>query len=123
MATPVAPSAGERPPNPNICSGEAWAALVSASRTTRTLEPTARVQEDRDGAVVDEIHFHHGAEAAGGDLGDAGGARLGDHRLVEALGLLRLEGVDEGRAPALARVAVEGELRDDEEAAAGLEQR
>ena len=67
-----------------------------------------KLDQKRHRAVVDELDLHHRPEDAALGLQAIGEA------LVERLGLLRSRGGDVGGAVALARVAVEGELADDE---------
>ena len=84
-------------------------------RTARRLE----IEHQRHRTVVDQLDLHVGAEAAGGDL-VAGGAQAGGDPLDQRLGDLRGRGTGERRPATLReRRAGEGELRHDEEGAAG----
>ena len=76
-----------------------------------------RIENDSDGAVVDEFDVHHGGETAFGDLEGRGGAELRHEIVVETLGVGGRHGVGETRARAFAGVAIERELRDDEDGA------
>src|SRR5690606_2392894 len=90
---------------------------LACSRACALLDP------QRHRTVVDEVDVHHGAEDAGGD-GPAEGLReLRGEVAVEPLGLLGRGGVGEGGPRALADLAEEGELADDEGLAAGVEER
>ena len=80
------------------------------------------VEDDRDGAVVDELDLHSRAEDARLDR-DAELAQSGAEALVEQLGALGLRGRREARPVPLRRVREQGELADDERGAAGVEQR
>jgi len=68
-----------------------------------------KLDEERHRAVVDQLDLHLRAEDA------AGGVEAVGEALVERLGVLRSGRGHVGRAIALARVAVEGELADDED--------
>src|SRR5205814_6482487 len=74
---------------------------------------------DRDGPVVYQFHVHVGGEPARGHPGPEGRQR-GREPLDQRLRLLRPGGRDPRRSPALAGVAVERELADDEDLAADL---
>ena len=76
------------------------------------------VQHEGHRAVVDQIHLHPGAEAAGLDA-EAGLAE-GGHQLVHhRLGHLRRSGAVEGGSAAPVEGAGQGELGDDQELGAG----
>jgi len=78
------------------------------------------VDDERDGAVVDEGDLHHCTETAGGDGAVQRGGCLLDELLVERDREVGLGGVVERRACAFLRAGEEGELADDEEAAADV---
>src|SRR5262249_20628056 len=75
-----------------------------------------RVEHERHRAVVHERERHPRAEAPRGDV-TSGAACPGHERLVERLGARRRRGVGEGGTSALAAVAVERELRHDQQIA------
>src|SRR5262245_42531308 len=79
-----------------------------AAQAPPYLEPFVGVEQDRDGAVVDERHVHHGAEDARGDR-QPGAPQLLREEQVEAIGLLGARRVDVRRAPAAPRVAEKSE--------------
>ena len=91
--------------------------LIAASTSE-----VAAVEEDRDGAVVQEgyVHVHRKTP---GFHGDALAAAELAKMLVEAVGFLRLRGVIEGRPAPLPAVRRERELRDDEQRAADIGER
>jgi len=90
----------------------------------RILEESSfpRVDDDGDGAVVDEGDMHHGAELAVRDGFAEGGGELGEELFVEGFGEVGLGGVVEGGARAFAATGDERELADDERATAGVAQ-
>ena len=75
------------------------------------------MQPEGDGAVVDEFDLHVGAKAAAGDFG-VQGVGAGDQVFVELAAQLGRGGGGEAGAVAAAGVGCEGELADDEQAAA-----
>ncbi len=78
------------------------------------------IDDDGDGAVVDEGNLHVGTEAAAADgLGELLFERMAKG-LVERLGSLRAGGAEERGAVALFRRGVEGELADHDGVAAGV---
>ena len=77
------------------------------------------LEQDRGGAVVDELDLHVGAEAAGGHRRPQ--VPQGGHDQVhQGLGVIGGRGLDPGGAAALVGVAVEGELADDQHLAGGV---
>lgn len=68
-----------------------------------------RVEDDRHGPVVDELHLHPRAEGARRD-GDPERAQPGAEALVERLGLLRRRGGCEARSVPLRRVLLTSEV-------------
>ncbi len=80
------------------------------------------VQQQGDRAVVDQAHLHHLAEAAGGDL-EAVAGQGGGQVCVELFRHFRGRGASEGGAAALAAVAQDGELGDQQQFEAGIQER
>ena len=70
------------------------------------------LQENRDGAVVDERYVHHGAEAARLDRVNAGRTEPLAEVIEEARGLLGRSSPNEAGALSFARVREQSELRD-----------
>src|SRR5512136_1789446 len=77
------------------------------------LELLFRVEEDCDGAFIDEFHGHHSLEDPGCD-GDAEAAKGLAKFFVELLGELGWGSGNEAGATLATRIAIECELRDDE---------
>src|SRR5579859_2316840 len=71
------------------------------------------VEEDCDRAFIDKLHGHHSLKDSGRDV-DANTAQSLAVFFVELLGQFWGRCSDETGAALAARVAVEGELRDDE---------
>src|SRR4051812_25913461 len=94
--------------------------LRTASVATRPAR--LQLEGERDGAVVDELDAHPGAEDAGLDGDPLRPQRLAE-RLVERLRLLRRRCLREARTVALARVCEQRELTDDERRAADVQER
>ena len=69
-----------------------------------------RVEEDGDGAIVDEVHLHVGAKAAGFNLEAVLGTEAVVEIVIQRRSLLRACGGDERRAVALAAIGIECEL-------------
>ena len=80
------------------------------------LELFPTIQHKRHRPPVYEVDVHHRAEAASFDV-RAAGAKLRDELFVEGLGNLWRRGFVERGTPALPAVAVERELRDDQQRA------
>ena len=76
------------------------------------------VEEDGDGAIVDEVHLHVGTEAAGFDLQAVLGSEAVVEIVIQRRSLLWPRGVDERRTVALAAIGIERELRYTEDRAA-----
>ncbi len=72
------------------------------------------IEDDRDGAVVQQFDVHHGAEFAGGHRVAEGDGEFPPEGVIERPGELRARGLMERRAAALARAGIEGELADNE---------
>src|SRR5262249_640063 len=94
----------------------------SSIRAASTSSPLSTVQHDRDGAVVDELERHPGAEDSGRDL-DAEQTESGAETVVERLRVLGAGGIVEAPPVALPRVRDQREVRDDEYSAARVEER
>jgi len=80
------------------------------------------VENQRDRAFVDQLDAHRGAETTALDL-DTEALQLEAQRLDQRLGDLRLRGPLEGGATAAIGAGEEGELGDEQQAAAGFGQR
>ena len=76
------------------------------------------IEEDGDGAIVDEVHLHVGAEAAGFDLEAVLGSEAVVEIVIQRRSLLRAGGVDERRTVTFAAIGIERELRYAEDCAA-----
>ena len=76
------------------------------------------VEEDGDGSVVDEVHLHVGAEAAGFDPEAVLGTEAVVEIVIQGRSLLRACGGDERRTVALAAIGVKRELGYTEDGAA-----
>jgi len=88
---------------------------ASAPRGRRSHDPAVPgLEQEGDGAVVDEGHGHHRPEDAGGD-GQTGRPEPVDDRPDEGLRLSGRGGGGERGPPPPTRVAVEGELAHDED--------
>ena len=103
-------------------AGGGFACLLKAASMARGgerrlggLEEFSAVEEDGDGAVVDEGDFHVGSEAAGLG-GDVVAFDFGDEAFVERVGEFWRGCVDEAGAFPFAGVSQECELADDEHA-------
>lgn len=79
------------------------------------------VEEEGDGAVVDEGDLHSGAETAGGDGPVEVRVEAGDHRLVEGDGAIGVGGAMPAGAGAFFGAGEEGELADQENPTAAVE--
>src|SRR5205085_311032 len=94
---------------------------ADAVRTTRvSREDESSLEPQRNRAVVHQLYFHHRAEFTGRHC-HAAISKQSKKALVQRYRLLRPCRVDEAGAAALCRVAVEGELRYDEELPGALE--
>ena len=68
------------------------------------------VEEDGDGAIVDEVHLHVGAEAAGFDMEAVIGSKAVIEIVIQRRSFLRPCGRDKRRTVALAAIGIEREL-------------
>ena len=94
--------------------------LDSIRSAARTLEVCA-VQNQRHGAVIDELDVHHGAEAPALDA-HAERLQAGGEGLDQGLGGFGRRGLVEAGPAASAQVRVESELADHQRFAAAVEQ-
>src|SRR5690606_29824118 len=78
------------------------------------------LQDQGHGPVVDELDIHHRTELTGFDRARRTLAKDLDEAVVEPHGDRGRRGVDEARAPAAARIAVQRELAHDQQAAPDL---
>ena len=69
-----------------------------------------RIEKDGDGAIVDEVHLHVGAEATGFDMEAVLGSEAVVEIVIQRRSLLRAGGVDERRTVTLAAIGIEREL-------------
>src|SRR5580700_8315578 len=83
------------------------------------LEELFCVDEDGNGTVVDQLDGHVGCELAVGHRNSERG-QLRPQELVEAARPRRRRGCNERRAPPPPHVAVQGELRNQQERSAGV---
>jgi len=103
-------------------------ALGSGKRAGETpalrklLEEFCGVEEDCDGTIVHEVDGHVRLEDACLDA-NAERSKCGDKLLIERFAELRRSGENEARPAAASGVAVQSELRDGKDGAAGIEER
>src|ERR1700741_3857327 len=128
------PSTSRRPApivsGSSVTSGRCCANAAPAAREINTLMRNIRIvyqkselpfAVDQDGhrAVVDQLDAHHGLEFARGN-GQLSRAQFSHDAFIQRAGVLgRRRGI-ERRTPALANVAIQRELRDDEHGAADV---
>ena len=79
-----------------------------------------RIQKDGDGAIVDEVHLHVCAEAAGFDMEAVLGSEAVIEIVIQRRSLLRARGIDERRTVTFAAIGVERELRYAEDSSANI---
>src|SRR5205085_1303015 len=97
-------------------------APILSSPLLSSSEKLPAVQKNRHGAVAHKFDLHHAPETPGRNALDAS-ARFGDEELVERLGQVRRRSIYPGRPTPAPHVAVERELRDDEQSAARIHDR
>src|SRR2546430_8900569 len=91
------------------------------SATALRLESVFRIEEDGDGALIDQLHGHHGLKNSGGD-GNAQIAERLAELVIERFCKLWRRRSNEAGPPLAARVAVQRELRDGQRTAFEVEQ-
>jgi hypothetical protein len=77
------------------------------------------VQQDRYGAIVDQLNYHMRLEDTGFNP-NAESAQASNEFFIKSIGVLRWRGLDVRRPAAAARVSIQRELRDDERGTANL---
>src|SRR5579862_2576405 len=113
-------SSARWPLAPCFSSAAAWPARAAWMRSSASLIGSRAFQNKRHGSVVGQRDRHMGLKHAG--LDPNGVAARGVHEmLIERPGLLGGGGSVKARPPALAGVAVKGELRDYQQRSSGLD--
>ena len=81
------------------------------------------VEEDGDGAIVDEIDFHIGTETTGFDLETVHSTEGVIEVVIQRRRLFGTGGTDKGRTVAFPAVGIQGELGDTEDSTADVTER